>query len=241
MSPYETAIRVVPLNHLPPDLRILAWPALRQPGATLPIEVVLPQRYRGLPTPLLARADHVAVRLPDSLESTEDSLLALLMSRTVTPVLRPLLDIVGCMAVWDETLRALSIFTGNAYFASEEAVGALLATAGVENVGSVPDHLEDLQAFELLYRFPVAYKFRGEYGAERQCRLNGWGRLLYRHLIEAGSAGLPTASWRAAVKCHLEAYRESYRLALERATHAVDDTSGHIWDVAQALPIPVLV
>ncbi|MCP9213337.1 hypothetical protein [Streptomyces cucumeris] len=231
----------VPLHSLPPHLRLLAWPALRGVGGPVPLDVVVPDHYSGLPTPLLAQADGVAVRFPAGPAPSDAALLTLLTSQTTTPELRPLLDIVVGMAIWDEALRTRGVFVGNAYLASEDAVGALLTVTGVEVPGSLVGHLEELQAFELLYRFPVAYKFRGMYGAERQCRLNGWGRLLYRHLAEADGAGLPVATWRAAVDRHLGTYHEPYRVALDRAVRAVDEAPGETWDTVRALPVPVLM
>jgi len=240
MSPHETVLREVPLHDLPPHLRLLAWPALGGIGPAL-LDVVIPDRYQGLPAPLLAQADGVAIRLPGAVADTQAALLGLMCSGKATPTLRPLLDVVVCMAIWDEGLRTRGIFAGNAYLASEDAVCALLAVTGAVVGGSLVDHLEVLHAFELLYRFPVAYKFRGTYGAERQCRLNGWGRLLYRDLAEAGGAGLPLASWRTAVERHLEKHHEPYQLALDRAVRAVDDAPGQTWDTVQALPVPVLM
>ncbi|MFF9018223.1 hypothetical protein ACF09C_35355 [Streptomyces sp. NPDC014870] len=247
MSAYETAIREqvgvrhLPLHGLPPHLRLLAWPALRGAEGTGLLDVAVPDRYRGLPTMLLAQADDIAVRVPAGPAPVDAALLTLLTSGAATPALRPLLDIVVCMAIWDEALRSSGAFAGNAYLASEEAVGALLTVAGAEVPGSLVAHIEELQSFELLYRFPVAYKFRGAYGAERQCRLNGWGRLLYRHLAGAGGAGLPMATWRAAVERHLQTHHEPYRLALDRAVQAVDEAPGETWDTARALPVPVLM
>ncbi|MDX3075923.1 hypothetical protein [Streptomyces sp. MI02-7b] len=228
------------LQELPPHLRLLAWPALRGRDS-VPCDVVVPDRYRGLPTPLLAQADGVALHVPDEPAHADAELLALLTSGAATPALRPLLDIVVCMALWDEALRTRGVFAGNAYLASEDAVGSLLRVADVEIHGSLVDHIQELQSFELLYRFPIAYKFRGAYGVERQCRLNGWGRLLYRHLDEAGGAGLPVATWRTAIDRHLQVHHESYRTALDRATHAVDEAPGQTWGAARALPVPVLM
>jgi len=232
----------VPLRDLPPHLRLLAWPSLGGAGGgPAPLDVVVPDRYRGLSVPLLAQADGVAVRLPGAVADAQAALLDLLCSGEATPRLRPLLDVVVCMAIWDEALRTRGIFAGNAYLASEAAVDALLTVVGAQVGGSLVDHVEVLHAFELLYRFPVAYKFRGAYGAERQCRLNGWGRLLYRHLAEAGGVGLPLASWRSAVDLHLDLHHGPYQLALDRAVRAVDDAPGETWDTVQALPVPVLM
>lgn len=240
-APDRTARVDMPLHDLPPHLRLLARPALSGVAGPVPLDVVVPDHYSGLRASLLAQADGVAVRVPAGSAPVDAVLLTLLTSQATTPGLRPLLDIVVGMAIWDEALRTRGIFAGNAYLASEDAVGALLTVMGAKVPGSLTRHLEELQAFELLYRFPVAYKFRGVYGAERQCRLNGWGRLLYRHLAGADGAGLPVATWRAAVDRHLETYHEPYRVALDRAVRAVDEAPGETWDTVRALPVPVLM
>ncbi|MFJ4622896.1 hypothetical protein [Streptomyces sp. NPDC088812] len=230
----------VPLRALPPHLRLLAWPGLNGRGGRTPLRVRVPDGRQDLPVPLLAQLDDVTVSVRQGPVSGA-ALLALLTSGRATPEMRPLLDIVVCMALWDETLRVQGVFDGNAYLASEGAVDALLGVAGARRSGTLTRHIEELQSFELLYRFPVAFKFRGAYGDERQCRLNGWGRLLFRHLVRADDIGLPLAEWRTAVERHVEDHREQYRTALACAVRAVDTAPGEAWETVKDLPVPVLM
>ncbi|MGW1411527.1 hypothetical protein [Streptomyces sp. NPDC002403] len=75
-------------------------------------------------------------------------------------------------------VRKTGVYPGNIYLASEQSVALPLNTAhGTEPSASdgpsATVRLEELpkqmHALELLYRFPVAYKFRGTHGPERQC------------------------------------------------------------------------
>jgi hypothetical protein len=162
------------------------------------------------------------------------------MAVRALPEVREPLSVVAVLALWDEVVRKVGIYTGNIYLASEAAVSHLLAICGVAPSYDVVTLLDWLTAFELLYRFPVAYKFRRGYGPERQCRLNGWGRLAYR-MAKGAEVDLPFDEWERALASHALTYSETYRAVVDAALRAEDGHDSSVWQLANELPVGVLV
>lgn len=150
-------------------------------------------------------------------------------------------SVVLAAAALDDLARELGIFTGNVYLASERAVLALLTRSGLPVAEDrMFDVLDLLQNAELLYRFPVAYKFRGTHEVDRQCRVNGWGRILARTMIRSSWAAELDASIRTCLRAHLAENAVIYSEHLQSCLYATDDGSSDLWDSASRLPIPVL-
>ncbi|MER6911313.1 hypothetical protein ABT354_06545 [Streptomyces sp. NPDC000594] len=239
---------VSPLRDLPPHLRLLAWPTLngRVPlpgvrvhaaGAPVGGPVSMACYSRGTTVEFAAGTD------PEALLKHPAAALSLTVP----------LRLVGTLVLWDEAIREAGVYSGSICLASEESVARLMRTAHTTAdgdgddpaplPGGLPELLEQLQALDLLYRFPVAYRFRGSPGPERQCRVNGWGRLAVRLLWQtAGDPhGLEPARQRLAR--HLAEHRSTYLRGVRAAT-AAEDRPGttRIWDHIHAeQPIPVLI
>jgi hypothetical protein len=147
--------------------------------------------------------------------------------------------LVGVLAQWDALFSELELWHQNIYTASESSVERLLRLAGIGDdiCAQVGRTLDDLQALELLYRFPVALKFSGDYAAANQCRLNGWGRRLATQLIADDEQRAHLERWKAALKKTIMNHHGDYRAHLEALRSPTRDS----WLVAQTLPVPVLI
>ncbi|MGW4443890.1 hypothetical protein [Streptomyces sp. NPDC004682] len=237
------ALSTTALRDLPPHLRLLAWPALnRRPG--LPgVAVRAPAELAAAAPSLACYSGEVGITLPAHTVRPE----ALLTAPPATTALAEPLRLVSTLALWDEVVRESGVYPGNIYLASERSVALLLSTAHPDGGESprpvpLPELLEQLHALELLYRFPVAYKFRGAHGRERQCRINGWGRLLFRLLAAAPGDPYGIAAARARLSGHVAAYRDAYRRGVDAARAAEDGSGERIWAGIHAeQPIPVLI
>jgi hypothetical protein len=151
------------------------------------------------------------------------------------------------LGIWDEEFRAAGLFPGNIYLASERAVPRILEVADIIPTEdptyplSLNTVLTELFRAELIYRFPVAIKFRGEFGAERQFRLNCWGRRLGIRLQAQTAIGCLATSARRRIRTHLDrydsAYREHMTILADIAAHPV----GAAWTSAEQLPVGVLL
>ena len=220
------------VRSLPPHVRLLVWP-----------EAVAPDRRAGLglvqacpqaPTPWSdLTVDRLRAMSFSSAEAWPKAVHEL-------PEVREPLSVIAILALWDEVVRKVGIYTGNIYLASETAVSHLLTIGGVAPPQDVVSLLDWLTAFELLYRFPVAYKFRHGYGSERQCRLNGWGRLAYR-MARCAEVDLPFDELERALVSHALTYSETYRAVVGAALRAEDGHDSSVWQLANELPIGVLV
>ncbi|MFJ6105302.1 hypothetical protein ACIQHY_30410 [Streptomyces sp. NPDC092359] len=240
------------LRDLPPHLRLLAWPALNRLGAVDGVTVSVPPELASSPPSLACYSGSVGLTYRDDAgtgAAWDDALTA----PESADVLAEPLRLVSTMALWDEVIREEGVYRGNIYLASERSVAVLLDTAHGTARGTAQDTaprtadrlaelLEQLHALELLYRFPVAYKFRGAHGLERQCRINGWGRLLFRLLDAAPHDPYGIRTARARLSRHVRTHREAYRRGVAAASAAEDASGARIWaDIHAEQPIPVLI
>ncbi|MEU3523163.1 hypothetical protein AB0E62_04730 [Streptomyces sp. NPDC038707] len=235
-----------PLRDLPPHVRLLAWPALNRQGAVPGVSVDVPPELAAAPPSLACYSGAVGVRFhPPTAPGPAPEPEELLTSAESDGPLAEPLRLVGTLAVWDEVVRAGGVYGGNIYLASEHSVAALLRTAHdaePPTADRLAELLEQLHALELLYRFPVAYKFRGKHGLERQCRINGWGRLLFRLLDAAPTNPYGLGDARRRLAEHVHAHREVYRRGVIAASAAEDDSGARIWsDIHAEQPVPVLI
>jgi hypothetical protein len=229
----------VALANLPPYLRLVAWPALNNIGELPGVTVKMPASLTGQPASLLCSSSEVTVTLPRSGDKAASDLL---LASASNGLLAIPVRLVSVLVLWDEVVREQGIFAGNIYLASEDSVAKLLSIAGEPVPTNLGEVLHQIHNLELLYRFPVALKFRGTYGPERQCRANGWGRLLCR-LVQGTEPGQSvTEGWRELLSTHVREYWKAYRLGVDLAKNANDDTEPKIWDqILETQPIPVLV
>ena len=221
------------IRNLPPHVRLLVWP-----------EAVTQDRRTGLgllracpraPTPW---SELIVDRRRAMSFSCDEAWLKAVHQ---IPEVREPLSIIAILALWDEVVRRGGIYAGNIYLASEAAVSQLLTIGGFVPAQDIVCLLDWLTAFELLYRFPVAYKFRQGYGSERQCRLNGWGRLTYRMVRSDTGVDLPFDEWERALERHASTFSETYRAVVGAALSAQDGNDVSVWQLANQLPIGVLV
>jgi len=232
-----TTIRLL---DLPPHFRLLAWPALHGSGRVPGVSVDVPPALTGQPPSLLCGSDEVFVSLPR--DPGEQETVGLLLEASCTDLLSTPVKLLCALVLWDEVVREHGIFQGNIYFASESSVSNLLAVAGEPVPGDLAAVLHDLHSLELLYRFPVAWKFRGAHGLERQCRANGWGRLFGRLVRSAAAGRAMTDPWRELLSAHALEHREAYRQGVELASRADDNVETAIWErIIATQPIPLLV
>jgi hypothetical protein len=227
----------VSLRNLPPHLRLLAWTTAANLAGHDSPEIHAPKELAGLPAFLVAQMSTVTVRFP---AEHETNIPDTFIRRAGLPSARPLVDLALCLALWDEAVRTEGIYAGNVYLATEAAVARMLNIAGVDAELTLSERLDLLQAFEMLYRFPVAWRFRGKYGGERQCRINGWGRLLLRE-VRASNINLPLELWHSRMSSHLKEHGSAYRAVLSAAKEATDNSKTRIWDKALQLPVPLVI
>ncbi|MGF6884908.1 hypothetical protein ABIA39_008601 [Nocardia sp. GAS34] len=158
----------------------------------------------------------------------------------------PAVGIAMLLALWDSEFRASGLYGGNIYLASAGSVAALGDVAGwsaplLVDAGVLERVLLSMASAELLYQFPVAAKFRGEFGPDRQLRLNCWGRQLAERVIRGGAATTRITAARERIRHHLENYDGQYRRHMEVLAHLEDYQPGHAWACARSLPVGVLV
>lgn len=230
------------LRDLPPHLRLLAWPALNLQGELPGVRVTVPVELTTSPASLLSYSRGTSVELSPEAEADPG---ALLTAEKPARLLAEPLRLVTTLALWDEVVRESGVYPGSIYLASEAAVARLLTTAhdcAPPSSVELPELLEQLHALELLYRFPVPCKFRGGHGRERQCRINGWGRLLFRLLCEADTDPYGIGAARERLTEHLGTHREAYLRGVRAATAAPDGAGAGVWESIHAeQPIPVLI
>ncbi|MFJ2116065.1 MULTISPECIES: hypothetical protein [unclassified Streptomyces] len=232
------------LRDLPPHLRLLAWPAINRLGTVDGVTVTVPPEFAFSPPSLAcySRAVLVTYRRSSGADVPLDDVLT--APESVDTLAEPL-RLVSTLALWDEVIRESGVYRGNIYLASERSVAALLHAAhGAEPPAAdrLAELLEQLHALELLYRFPVAYKFRGTHGLERQCRINGWGRLLFRLLDAAPHDPYGIRAARARLSQHVRTHQDAYRRGVAAASASEDASGARIWaDIHAEQPIPVLI
>ncbi|MEU2134824.1 hypothetical protein [Streptomyces sp. NPDC018352] len=237
------------LRDLPPHLRLLAWPALNHQPDLPGVTVRVPTELSSLPPSLACSSSDVTIAMEPTTHATSPE--DLLTAPQTAPALAEPMRLVSTLALWDEVVRENGVYPGNIYLASEQSVALLLhtahgtgtpATAEPSATARLAELLEQMHALELLYRFPVAYKFRGAHGAERQCRINGWGRLIFRMLTAAPADPYNIAAARARLTGHVQAHQDAYRRGVAAARAAEDGSGARIWsDIHTEQPIPVLI
>jgi hypothetical protein len=233
----------VRIREIAPDLRITLLPCFQPPH-----ELRLPsghsvrpstQPVPGAPVYLTVTDRSQQVVMTGATSTNLSAELLRLVQSAATVDLLPLECAVVCVLdAWDRLFRELEIYDGNIYMASETAVARLLEVAGAPEVPTpdVVTALDDLQAVELVYRFPIARKFRGTFGVDNQCRLNGWGRRLAQNLPH------PDAErWRSAIRDHLRAEGAAYRDLVKDLVKASDASGGELWNRVQSVPVSILV
>jgi hypothetical protein len=226
------------LRELPPYTRLIAWPYILDGDNQMGFQLVENNQISALRS---GPGDQISVQISkaqlDSICSPEGWMAKVARC----DAMRGPLSLITVLALWDEAIRQADIYDGNVYLASEDAVDRLLNLTGIQIGSDLALMLDWLSAFELLYRFPVAYKFRPWYGPERQCRLNGWGRYAYRILCSSDAAGLPIEHWRDIYVRHALEFRDCYRAGILSALQARDSGELSVWQAVQALPVPLLI
>ena len=239
----------VPLHAIAPDARSLLLHAARTAGAvrTAGGDVQLIARLRAMDAaPYLLLTDKATVCQVDGATVPTADIVAALRARVAAGDLQRLLpDVFACvsiMAAWDRLFRELGIYDGNIYFESEDAVGALLASldADVPEAG-MHGTLDELQALQLIYRFPIALKFGPGLGGASQCRLNGWGRRLDALMAPAPAGVEHRRCWHLAIRRHIRAHASSYRAVVADLRAATDDAPARNGSALEPLLVPVLI
>jgi hypothetical protein len=235
-----------------PDLRFGAAGALADPACLVVIRGVM-MRAEGclaqssaIPR-YLRYADRDAVIVADDVDKIgelESCLGEQIRMSAESGVFDDLSAAVIALDAVDRCFRESGLWSGNIYLAGADALAAVIDL--VQDAGPVrwePEAvLRELAALELAYLFPIAGKFRsGEYDAQIQYRLNGWGRALAGRFT-AGSAGAVRASaYRRTIGLHLASERQRYSSFLRELDVARQDYGENRLAGALALPIPVLI
>ncbi|MFF8957914.1 hypothetical protein [Streptomyces sp. NPDC014894] len=231
---------VTALRDLPPHLRLLAWPALNLRGELPGVRVTVPVELTTSPASLICYSRATRVEF----DPGTDPGAALTAAEPAEVLVEPM-RLVTTLALWDEVVRETGLHPGGLYLASEGSVARLLSTAhdcAPPSSVELPELLEQLHGLELIDRFPVAPRFQGAHGRERQCRINAWGRLLFRMLDGVKSDPYGIAAARGRLTAHLAAHREAYLRGVAASSDAAGDAGAVLWESIHAeQPIPVLV
>lgn len=230
----------VPLRVLPPHVRALVLGPARGHDAQVGDLTLRAFEDPAASSARLAARD--ATVLVDGVDSAAQAVTALAdaaRSRPFANYHRDVTTLVGVLACLDRALQAERLYDGNAYLASEDAVVTLLATVGVPvDRRWVNATLDELQALEMIYRFPVAQRFRGTYDGTTQCRANCWGRELHSWID--GDDRTAAGTWSAALVARLRRSAQQYR-AHFRALQTDGCSPADRWASTTSLPIPVLI
>jgi ATP phosphoribosyltransferase len=239
--------RRLALHALPPILRAACLPAIRDDS---PIDIegvgsVRLARPRGaLPSYLVLwdRTTELHLSEPAGDEDVRAALDASIRRGDLRVSASDLFSLTVLLSMWDDMVRAAGLVAGRVYLASEEAVSRLYGIAGLTAPADVDALLVEAQSLELIYRFPVAFKFRRAYGGENQCRLNGWGRRLARRMLEDGTSLAMAEDWGRRIEKHLREHAEDYRAHVDHvASRGLADAPADSWDRSAALPVPLLL
>jgi hypothetical protein len=237
---------LVPFRVLPPQLRIALLPCARSRSrivigsgiAWLTSRPGLPN----VPTYLLLRDRSLLVGVRD-IEPAE--LPATLTHRVEDGwLLKEGTDAFVALAslgLWDELFRASNaLCCSHVYLSCDADLPTLLDRAEVPVAwrGDATTVLDELHALDLLYRFPVAHRFRDVYGPEEQYRLSGWGRRLFQELAEQEPYSTPIGRWQESLHTHIREHLGSYRAHM-RVLEGGDARDG--WESSTQLPIGVLL
>lgn len=232
------------LRAIPPDQR-LALVAVARSEAQHDVNGLAMRVVEGTVAPAYLRLHDRGLRI-DADGTHGQSLVAHLASdATVRWLLETLpveSDIVVSLDAWDAAFRDTGLFGGNVYLASEAAVAGLYAVATTRqlDVQVVRGRLDELHAIELIYRFPVAVKFRGAFGADNQCRLNGWGRRLAQSIRACEPARAEEARLR--IIDHISEHRADYQSLIDVLVEASDDgDTTAVWNRVGRVPVGILL
>ncbi len=191
-------------------------------------------------------AQKVSIDCPQGKEPDEflDAAVGEIVAAADEDPLVTAVQVVLALALWDEEFTASGLFEGNVYLASEEAGLRLLELCGVAtSVGkrSALDRLlRELFAAELIYRFPVALKFRGRFDAARQFRLNCWGRRLAARVTRHPANAALSARLREDIRTHLTEFRKPYLQHMALLEDLSARPAAAAWHSAAGLPVGVL-
>lgn len=239
--------RRLALHALPPFLRAACLPAIRA-DAPVDIEGVGPVRLarpRGsLPSYLVLWDRTTELHLSDSAsdEHTQAALDASIRRGDLRVSAGDLFSLTVLLSMWDDMVRAAGLVSGRVYLASEEAVSRIYEIAGLDAPPDIEGLLVEAQSLELIYRFPVAFKFRRAYGGENQCRLNGWGRRLARRMLEDEQSRAVAEDWGRRIEKHLREHIAAYQAHVEHvASQGLADAPADSWDRSASLPVPLLL
>lgn len=229
---------------LPPDLRILCW-GLHPGGSRRFAAATIEMRATNMNgAPGLADV-YPAAPARDVEEVLSAAAREIAHSMNGHDELTGVLLVVLALAHWDQQFRDSGLFPGNIYLSSESSLPRLIACSGLPDFClpsplQVHSTLDGLFHHELIYRFPVALKFRAQYARDRQFRLNCWGRRLAQR-IQMGDAGTRISEQIGErIRTHLSMHCDDYsrHVALLRDLDAHD--LGAAWISASSLPIGVL-
>jgi ATP phosphoribosyltransferase len=246
VAPAATTLR---LHDLPPYLRAALLPVVRGDeeraiGADRSVRLVRPRGATPAYLALWDRELRVMATGVGSLAELADALEAHIAAGGLRHDSSDVFHLAALLSIWDDVIREVELYPGRVYMASEEAARRLFPVGGLEapSRADFAKLLLEAQALELVYRFPVAYKFRGGYGGENQCRLNGWGRrLAQRAMNDAGSAAL-REQLRGALRSHLLEHRDAYASHIEYvSSEGLATAPADSWSLASALPVPILL
>lgn len=237
----------VALHSLPPYLRAAAMACIRA-DERLELgdwgSVVLSEPRGDQPSYLVAwRRDAWLAADPDP-ETLAQALEEFIAVGGLRRRVADLFELVVLLGAWDDAIREVGLYPGRAYLASEEATGRLFRFAGEQTPD--PDSLRELlieaQSLELIYRFPVAYKFRRAYGRENQCRLNGWGRRLARRTVRDRESARLRERWYANLRAHLLDCFDDYSSHIEYVgSEGLATAPADSFALAARLPVPILL
>lgn len=229
--------RWLDLHRVPPHLRLALVPALRAPGEPLVVGDIAVTASVSTDATYLRAADRRTRLWVDGVHDDLAVSAALedALQRSWRQLEPDLYWITVLLAAFDGVVRAAGVYDGNVYLADSDAVARVLGTAGIR-VTDIDDRLLELQQLEVMYRFPVALKFRGSFGTASQCRVNGWGRLA---ASLATAHDTEDADWRVcALASEVESHAERYRDRLEYLRRCTDGAPAR---AVPTTPIAVLV
>ncbi|MFI9507313.1 hypothetical protein [Nocardia sp. NPDC052566] len=149
------------------------------------------------------------------------------------------------MSVWDTEFRSAGLFDDRIYLASTTAVAAVATVAQwnlpTMTAATIDQALREMFEAELLYQSPVALQFRGQYGPDRQVRLNCWGRRLADRITQRrGVIRDHAESARTRIRAHLSVHRDVYDQHMTVLAHLQQQPPGAAWRSAEQLPVGVL-
>ena len=239
----------IALCDLPPYLRAAALPwiradALRELDNVGAMSLARPRGERPVYLTAFDRDVRLLVPAGTTSQLLNEALERFIADGSLRREAADLVSLVVLLAAWDDLIRELGLYPGRVYLASEQAVGELLRLVGAGLSGSDALHrlLLEAQALDLLYRFPVAYKFRRAYGVENQCRLNGWGRRLAQRTLADPVCAALHEQWREAIRAHLRNHERLYaEHILHVASQGLAAAPADSWSLARSLPVPILL